>query len=256
MKLALKCYEAKSSASPSKAPARDIVLLHGTGARAEMWSRQIEVLQSAGFRCIVPDLRGHGDTAEPGTDANLDAHLQDVLETLSDVSIAYPVPFVGHSLGAIISMAIAERHPHLVSAVFAVSMPGKVPQVTRSAFKFFLGWPYHSLKNTPIHRSLKWRERVLLDTDHFTLNEIVRQFETMDYAAAVPQVTHCPVHFAVGRLDPIALCPHVEGMHKMLPGSTLQVFEFAAHNCMDTHPNQFNRWLIGRLNELPVRNCE
>lgn len=252
MKLAVKCYEAKSDAGTASGTktGRDIVLLHGTGARAEMWSRQIAALQQAGYRCIVPDLRGHGETVEPRTDANLDAHLQDVLETLEDISISYPVPFVGHSLGAIISMTLGERRPELVSAVFAVSMPGKVPQMTRSAFKFFLGWPYHSLKNTPIHRNLKWRERVLLDTDHFTLNEIVRQFETMDFASAVPQVRHCPVHFAVGRLDPIALCAHVEGMHKRLPDSTFHVFELAAHNCMDTHPNQFNRWLLGHLRKV------
>lgn len=256
MQLSVKCYEAKSDSGSGPGAGQDIVLLHGTGARAEMWSRQVSALQASGYRCIVPDLRGHGETAEPRTGANLDTHLQDILETLAGMSISFPVPFVGHSLGAIISMTLGERHPELVRVVFAVSMPGKVPQMTRSAFKFFLGWPYQSLKNTPIHRSLKWRERVLLDTDHFTLNEIVRQFETMDFATAVPQVTHCPVHFAVGRLDPIALCTHVEGMHKMLEGSTFHVFEFAAHNCMDTHPNQFNRWLLGHLSELPVKSCE
>jgi pimeloyl-ACP methyl ester carboxylesterase len=248
MQLAVKTYE---SLSKDRAAPRDIVLLHGTGARAEMWSRQISALQNAGYRCIVPDLRGHGETLEPKTEASLNAHIEDVMETLSQVDIVFPAPFVGHSLGAIISMSIAERDAALVDQVFAVSMPGRVPQLTRSAFKFFLGWPYHSLKNTPIHRRLSWRERVLLDTDHYTLNEIVRNFETIDYAAQVPQVIHCPVHFAVGRFDPIALCAHVEAMHKSLSNSTFHVFEFAAHNCMDTHPSQFNAWLLGYLNNQP-----
>lgn len=245
MQLQVRIFEPAEHAGRSLG---DIVLLHGTGARAEMWSKQIVALQNAGYRCIVPDLRGHGQTAEPKTSADLDAHIADVMETLNSIDIKFPVPFVGHSLGAIISMTIAERDPHLTSQVFAVSFPGRVPQVTRSAFKFFLGWPYRALKDTPIHRRLGWRERVLLDTDHFTLNEIVRNFETINFATSVPKVTHCPVHFAVGRFDPIALCTHVALMHKALPNSSMQVFEFAAHNCMDTHSKHFNKWLIKHLN--------
>lgn len=246
MRLAVKTFESQLK---NRAP-QDIILLHGTGARAEMWSRQIKVLQQAGYRCIVPDLRGHGETKEPFTAATLNAHIEDVMETLAQLDVQFPAPFVGHSLGAIISMTIAERDTSLVNQVFAVSMPGRVPQLTRSAFKFFLGWPYRSLKDTPIHRSLGWRERVLLDTNHYTLNEIVRNFETIDYARQVPQVTHCAVHFAVGRFDPIALWTHVEAMHKTLSNSTFHVFEFAAHNCMDTHPGQFNAWLLGHLNNM------
>lgn len=244
MLLAVKVFQPRENGDSQP---RDIVLLHGTGARAEMWSRQIDALTSAGYRCIVPDLRGHGDTEEPRTAATLAAHLEDVLETLATVEMRFPAPFVGHSLGAMISMTLAEQQSSLVSQVFAVSLPGRVPKVTRSAFKFFLNGPYHSIKNSPIHSRLGWRERVLLDTDHFTLNEVVRNFETVNFAASLPQVTHCPVHFAVGRLDPIAVWTQVEAMHKMLPNSTFHVFEFAAHNCMDTHPVQFNKWLLGRL---------
>jgi len=144
---------------------RDVVLIHGTGAKAEMWRRQIDQLVAKGYKCIVPDLRGHGESHEPGEDTNIEAHLNDVIETLDAADVAYPAIFAGHSLGAIISIELAQRKSEMVSKILAVSMPGRVPVLTVEAFRWFLGWPYKSLRQTQLHRSLGWRPRVLVETN-------------------------------------------------------------------------------------------
>ncbi|MBX9686118.1 MAG: alpha/beta hydrolase [Candidatus Obscuribacterales bacterium] len=240
MKLACKIFGQGSSRG-------DVILIHGTGARAEMWMPQIKLLEDEGWRAIVPDLRGHGESEEPGLDTNIDSHLEDLFETFGDLQIDWPAIFVGHSLGSIISIELAARRPELVSMILAASLPGRVPKITVEAFRLFLGMPYRALKNSPIHRSLGWREKVLMDTNHHSLKQVVENFHELDYVSELPEL-QCPVHFVVGRLDPIAPALHVETMHKNLPGSTLKIIDWAGHNCMDSQPEEFNRWFLEKMN--------
>lgn len=225
---------------------RDVVLIHGTGARAEMWQRQIDELVRRGYRCIVPDLRGHGDTEEPGEEASIQAHLDDVIETLDDLQTTYPAIFAGHSLGAIIALELAERRPDMIQSILAVAMPGRVPALTTEAFKWFLGWPYESLRESQLHRNLGWRPRVLVETNKHALEQIMINFSTINYCDNVPKVT-CPVHFVVGRLDPIAPYVYAHKMHQAIPSSTLQIIEWAGHNCMDSQPKAFDKWFFEKL---------
>jgi pimeloyl-ACP methyl ester carboxylesterase len=194
----------------------------------------------------VPDLRGHGESSEPGEKGDLEAHLQDVIDTLADVEVRSPAIFAGHSLGAIIAMELAQRRADLVGKVLAVAMPGRVPMLTKKAFEWFLGWPYHSIRGAKLHRYLDWRSRELISTNHHTLGQIAVHFGELDYVQNLINVT-CPVHFAVGRFDPVAPCKYVEQMHKALPNSTLQIIEWAGHNCMDSQPGAFNRWFLEKV---------
>lgn len=225
---------------------QDIVLIHGTGARAEMWQRQIDQLVAKGYRCIVPDLRGHGDSDEPGEQTDIEAHLNDVLETLDAAELAHPAIFAGHSLGAIIAIELAQRRPEMVSKILAVAMPGRVPVLTVEAFRWFLGWPYKSLRETQLHRNLGWRPRVLVETNRHALEQIMLNFATIDYCGNVPKVD-CPVHFVVGRLDPVAPYVYAQKLHQAIPGSTMHLIEWAGHNCMDSQPRAFDRWFWEKL---------
>lgn len=225
---------------------RDLVLIHGTGAKAEMWRRQIEQAVERGYRCIVPDLRGHGDTEEPGEEANIQAHLIDVLETLEAEKVHYPAVFAGHSLGAIIAIELAQIHPEMISKIMAIAMPGRVPLLTVEAFRWFLGWPYKSLRQTQLHRSLGWRPRVLVETNRHALEQIMLNFASIDYCGNVPKV-QCPVHFVVGRLDPVAPMIYAQKLHEAIPNSTMRIIEWAGHNCMDSQPKAFDEWFWEKM---------
>jgi pimeloyl-ACP methyl ester carboxylesterase len=225
---------------------RDVVLIHGTGARAEMWRRQIEQLVANGYRCIVPDLRGHGESHEPEEETDIEVHLSDVVETLDAMDIAYPAVFAGHSLGAIIAIELSQRKPEMVSKILAIAMPGRVPVLTVEAFRWFLGWPYKSLRETQLHRTLGWRPRVLVETNRHALEQIMLNFATIDYCGNVPTV-NCPVHFVVGRLDPVAPYVYAQKLHEAIPGSTIHVIEWAGHNCMDSQPKAFDKWFTEKM---------
>jgi|GEM_PF-6937573 len=46
-----------------------VLLLHGFPDDALIWAEQVDALVAAGYRCIVPDLRGFGESEAP-TDRN------------------------------------------------------------------------------------------------------------------------------------------------------------------------------------------
>jgi pimeloyl-ACP methyl ester carboxylesterase len=142
---------------------------------------------------------------------------------------------------------LAARRPELFSRILAVSMPGKVPAITQEAFKWFLHrGPYDAIKASGLHKRLDWRNRELVSTNKHTLEQIVANFTEMNYADNVPAV-QCPVHFVVGRFDPVAPVKYVEQMHRALPDSTFTVLEWAGHNCMDSQPQLFNSWMMEKI---------
>ncbi|HEY9775541.1 MAG TPA: alpha/beta hydrolase [Planktothrix sp.] len=233
----------------------DLVLIHGTGANSEMWRPQTNLLRERGYRLFLPEFRGHGDSHEPEHLTDIEAHLQDMLETLSTVSIDWPAVFIGHSLGAIVSLELAERKPDWFKQILAVGMPGRVPQAVAMAFKMLMNAPFEKLRGTAIHERLPWRERTLISTNRFSLEQIVENFAELDYTGRQFDI-ECPVHFSVGRLDPVAPARHVKAIHKSIPTSTLRVFDWAGHNCMDERPEEFNRWLLEKLQEERISELE
>ena len=221
----------------------DVVIIHGTGASSELFVKQMELLASQGYRVYMPDLRGHGETHEPGEHTDIDVHVSDLLETLTHSEVRFPAIFIGHSLGAIISIMMAERQPELFERILAVSMPGRVPKLITTIFGWVFQLPLEKLRGSMIHRSLPKRTQVMLNTERHSLQQIVNHFGSVDFVRSTPSVK-VPVHFSVGRMDVVAPYNHVETMHRQLPGSTLRIFEWSGHCCMEDQPAMFNQWLL------------
>lgn len=221
----------------------DVILIHGTGSSADMWLSQVEVLNGLGHRCFLPDLRGHGDSPELYEKTSLEVHVEDLLETLAGLPVTYPAVFVGHSLGALISLVLASKRPELASLLFLAALPARVPKLVPGAFRLFLNGPFQSMQNSSWQDKLPWRQKLLFKTDHHSLSEIVDNFGAYDLLSERPTVS-CPVHLAAGRFDPVAPCVYIEKVHKSMPESTLKVFELGGHNFMDYHKQAFNHWII------------
>jgi pimeloyl-ACP methyl ester carboxylesterase len=180
-----------------------------------MWLRQAAVSFKQGYRCFLIDLRGHGLSEEPGEMTDIEVHLSDIQETLKELKLNYPVIFVGHSLGSIIALMLAERRPEIVHSVLAVGMPGKILKPVAGAFRWFLKGPFQSLKRKRRHQRFAWRERTLIKTDLHTLEQIQEHIGKLNFMER-PFNVKCPVHFSVGRFD----LTHIRMGRTQLYGST------------------------------------
>ncbi len=99
---------------------RPVILLHGFPDSGQLWRHQIPALRDAGFRVIVPDLRGYGRSDKP---AQVGAYairvlMNDVVAVLNDAGIER-AHVVGHDWGAALAWAMgalaADRVDHLVA---------------------------------------------------------------------------------------------------------------------------------------------
>jgi pimeloyl-ACP methyl ester carboxylesterase len=97
-----------------------VLLVHGFPDSGLVWRRQVGPLAEAGFRVIVPDLRGFGASDRPEGVENYRVTLlvDDLLELLDDE----PAHIVGHDWGAGIAWVLAALHPHRVRSLAALSV--------------------------------------------------------------------------------------------------------------------------------------
>ena len=97
-----------------------VLLVHGFPDSGLVWRRQVGPLAEAGFRVIVPDLRGFGASERPEGVENYRVTLlvDDLLELLDDE----PAHIVGHDWGAGIAWALAGLLPDRVASLAALSV--------------------------------------------------------------------------------------------------------------------------------------
>ena len=103
-----------------------VILLHGFPDSGRLWRHQVPVLADAGFRVIVPDLRGYGRSGKPGTAASYSfpSLVGDVMAVLSDAGVER-AHVVGHDWGAALGWVFASLVPDRVDhlAVLSVGHP-------------------------------------------------------------------------------------------------------------------------------------
>lgn len=99
---------------------RPVILLHGFPDSGRLWRHQVPALAAAGFKVIVPDLRGYGRSDKPEEVDAYAMHLlvADVLAVLDDAGEAR-AHVVAHDWGAAVAWALAagvpDRTDHLVA---------------------------------------------------------------------------------------------------------------------------------------------
>lgn len=106
---------------------RPLLLVHGLGGAAWNFSELAPLLE--GRRLVIPDLPGHG-ASSPLPAASLTG-FADVLAGILDE----PADVLGHSLGGVVALRLAERHPALVrrlvlAAAAGISSSTRIAEIT------------------------------------------------------------------------------------------------------------------------------
>jgi pimeloyl-ACP methyl ester carboxylesterase len=137
------------SNNPDRFPT--IVFLHGTRLTGGQWAVQVAALEGE-FRCMAPDLLGHGVAADrPFTLAEA---AQAVAETL-EKEAAGPAIIVGLSLGGYVAMDIGARWPERVAGLVLAGATAE-PVGPRSLLYRALGWIFDTFDETWLRRINVW----------------------------------------------------------------------------------------------------
>jgi pimeloyl-ACP methyl ester carboxylesterase len=96
-----------------------LLLVHGGGEDIGLLTPQAEAFAAAGHRVVWYDRRGTGASTRDGwPDGGVAAHADDAAALLRAVDAA-PADVLGFSSGGVVALALAARHPDVVSKVVA-----------------------------------------------------------------------------------------------------------------------------------------
>lgn len=101
-----------------------LLLLHGFPGLAYDWFRQVPALVAAGWRVIVPDLRGSGATGpQGGVEACSMRNLcRDIVDLMDQLGIARAVA-IGHDFGGVLAWALGRDHAGRIAGVASLNTP-------------------------------------------------------------------------------------------------------------------------------------
>ncbi|HET7488472.1 MAG TPA: alpha/beta hydrolase [Acidimicrobiales bacterium] len=98
-----------------------LVFLHPWSGDRSFFAPQVEHF-GGGHRCLAVDFRGHGESDSPELGYAMGELADDVAWLCGQVGVDRAV-VVGHSMGGIVAVHVAARHPDLVAGVVVLDAP-------------------------------------------------------------------------------------------------------------------------------------
>ena len=97
-----------------------LIFIHGVGMRGDVWSPQVEYF-SNDYQVITYDFLGHGESPLPPEEPVLDDYVEQLNNLLKYLDLSL-ISLVGHSMGALISVAFALKYPKKVKALVPINI--------------------------------------------------------------------------------------------------------------------------------------
>jgi pimeloyl-ACP methyl ester carboxylesterase len=263
-----------------------VVFVHGLTLDMTTWIEQWSDL-SLDLWCVMMDHRSHGrsDLAAAG-DMSIQAMGRDVAAVLKAVAPARPVVLVGHSLGGMAILSMAEQYPELFGpSVAGVVLIGTAASaLVRGAMGSVTGL-FSPTGLSSVGDAARWANELRRafvsrptdvtgalarftqfgpDAPHHIVDHVVglaqkassevwadgiAELMEMDLRKAAMNVK-VPTLVLVGDHDRVTPPRAARALAEQLPDATTIVIEGAGHNAMLERPNQVNLQIRGLVHEV------
>lgn len=107
----------RMSGPPTGSP---VVLIHGWASSNRMWDSLIAALADE-YRCVAPDLPGHGDSEKPPLDWYTIDRFTSIVSDLCRALDLRRAALIGHSMGGTIALALAAQESAELGGVTAIN---------------------------------------------------------------------------------------------------------------------------------------
>ncbi len=195
------------------------VFVHGIGNSLHAWDEVIAKMPRD-VQIVAVDLLGFGDSPKPDW-AQYSAKTQAcaLARTLATAKLAHRPVLVGHSLGALVSVEFAKRHPLLVREIVLCSPPFYRPEgaenmddLLRALYRLAKNHPEQLVKMSPVAVKLGLVNRVFSITE-----ETSRYYFAALEASIINQTSlqdagnlRLPITIFYGRFDPVVVAKNIE----------------------------------------------
>lgn len=255
-------------------PAVTLVFCHGLALSQDSWHYQRRDLADLG-RLVLWDQRGHGRSARgPAENATIDQLGADLHAVLEATAPTGPIVLVGHSMGGMTVMALADQHRELfgdrvIGVALVSTSPGRLAEVTfgvpaaagrvlrRAApraltaltrrpglvaggrslgrdIEFVLTKRYSFATDVP-PSLVQFVQRMHDQTPLDVLAELFPAFDAHDKLAALEVLNGVETLILCGERDLMTPADHSREMVEKVPGAELVVLPEAGHLVMLEH---------------------
>lgn len=239
-----------------KKPTMTFVLIHGIGNTLHSWDDVARELPRSA-RVIGVDLLGFGKSPRPSW-ARYDAKTQarSVALTLLRLGFKQRVVIIGHSLGALVAVDVARRHPLLVSELVLCSPPFYNPESTDATLikprDDILRVLYRTAKKYPeqLAKISALAVRAGVANKSFSLtNENASSYFAALEASIINQTSlqdvaklTLPINIIYGVLDPVVISSNIVKLGKDHDNITVKKF-IVGHELIGGYVTSLNKWL-------------
>lgn len=243
-----------------------VLLVHGWSCDGTDWAWTTPALKAAGYRCIVPDLRGHGRSSVPEGGFTPKQYAADLAELLRQRETG-PVIAIGHSMGGAAVVALAVEHPECVSSVVPVDSaygmgddtPAGVAQMTaafggpdghEAALQWAAGVFY--VAATPAHLPPIHARRIAAFDQRAMVGALLGLVGEESFAltaqseAYLRRISAPALAFRAGKQDPSAMAVWERAQFQH-PKSRAVAWEGTGHWLHQERPAEFNSILVDWL---------
>jgi pimeloyl-ACP methyl ester carboxylesterase len=245
-----------------------LVFLHGIAGDHLYWKGQMRAFARS-FHCLAPDNRDAGQSGSAVAPYTMGDLAGDVAGLLDALGLA-GAHLVELSLGGMIALELAVRHPSRVHSLFLVGTVGRADawfhatldayshirrQVADMAGFLMAMQPWlvsHRFFESP--SKVEWLQAFLKQSafpqkidGFFRQIEAIRGHDVLDRASAV----RCPVGVVVGEDDLIAPPRYAQELARRIPQATLHILPGVGHSPVFEDAREFSRLLDEFLRLVP-----
>jgi len=237
-----------------------VLLCHGAGSNAATWWQQLPAFAPR-HRCITLDIRCFGRSRAPLDTFTVPTLVADALAVL-DAAGARRAVIVGQSLGGMIGLQLALRHPQRVAAFVACdsSLAIDHPVLLETLKNRALTHAAVSIEQRSLGRWFLEHRPALAalyaQINHF--NPSTYEQSPQAWGAALARLHEpaslvpmqdlrrvaCPTLLVVGREDPIVPVGIVREVSAMIAGSEVVVVDDAGHSAYFEKADEVNRAVL------------
>jgi 3-oxoadipate enol-lactonase len=240
------------------------VLGHSLGTDRSLWSGQREAFE-ASYRVLRLDLRGHGASPVPSGPYGIADLAADVLRVADRVGLSSFI-YCGVSLGGVLGLFLAARHPERIDALIAANTAAKIGTEA--------GWNERialvranglaGMSETVLER---WLAPLFRAREPSTVERLRQAFQqtppegyagccaalaTADLREAIAGI-RAPTLVIAGELDVATTVHDAELVHARIPGSRLVVLPGGAHLSNVDQRGPFNTAVLDFLKDRAGR---
>lgn len=207
-----------------------IIFLHNAFSRGIIaFSAQIGMLQSK-YRCILPDLRGHGRSICDDLEWTIPELADDIIELMDKLNID-KANIVGFSMGGGVALYLSARYPDRIISLITIGAASSVTEGLKSNAKNF---EYHIVENEEDKEFIN-----LLINNHMEAHR--GDWKTFGRVSAnnwrtYPNLTEeelraikCPSMFILGANDVLIKKDDVEILAKEVKNCKLEIIDGCGH---------------------------